>query len=132
MNSHVFFRSLYVAHDVTDYLVAGDNAVAVMLGNGNISVSSLSLFLLSPHSLFPLTSLTHTGWYGQGWKAPQSLLFVLSITPSTTQTKQYIISDTSSGSWKGKQGPITMDSIYNGETYDARMEVGASCGMRML
>ncbi len=56
------------------------------------------------------------GWYGQGLSGPKSLLFQLNL-----DGKPFLWSSTSS--WKGIQGPITMDSIYNGENYDARYEI---------
>ncbi len=55
---------------------------------------------------------------GQGWYTSRALLFQLNI--ELAGGKQ--ISVTSSPSWKAKDGPITSDSVYNGETYDARIE----------
>jgi alpha-L-rhamnosidase len=55
------------------------------------------------------------GWYGQGVQGPKSLLFQLQVNGSP-----FLASSTD---WKGIQGPIIMDSIWNGETYDARLSV---------
>ena len=49
-----------------------------------------------------------SGWYGQGWNGPKSLLFQLSIDGSIVAQ--------SSTLWKGAQGPIIYDSIYNGNS----------------
>ncbi|MEW5901441.1 MAG: family 78 glycoside hydrolase catalytic domain, partial [Acidobacteriota bacterium] len=79
-------RVLYVTHDATDYLRAGRNAVAVMLG--------------------------------QGWFKSTALLFRLEIELEGGK-KVEVVSDEN---WKTAPGPIVMDSVYNGETYDARLE----------
>eukprot|EP01114_Cavostelium_apophysatum_P010577 TRINITY_DN2447_c0_g1_i1.p1 TRINITY_DN2447_c0_g1~~TRINITY_DN2447_c0_g1_i1.p1 ORF type:complete len:1110 (+),score=243.84 TRINITY_DN2447_c0_g1_i1:27-3332(+) len=54
------------------------------------------------------------GWYGQGWSLPVSLLFQMTIDGQMVAE--------SGSDWKGVQGPIIYDEIYNGETYDARLE----------
>ena len=55
---------------------------------------------------------------GQGWYTSRALLFQMNIELAGGKH----INVTSSPSWKGKDGPITSDSVYNGETYDARLE----------
>jgi alpha-L-rhamnosidase len=94
-------RSLYTTYDVTGYLQSGPNAVGMMLGNG---------------------------WANQTWdwgdpvkpvgQSPE-LLVQLEIDMEGGRYLQ-IVSDKS---WKAGKGPITSDSIYNGETYDARLEM---------
>jgi alpha-L-rhamnosidase len=56
------------------------------------------------------------GWYGHR-KNTKRAIFQLSIVTSTGPVS--IISDES---WKTHSGPITYDDVYNGETYDARLE----------
>jgi alpha-L-rhamnosidase len=55
---------------------------------------------------------------GQGWYKGMALLFQLDIELEGGE-KIEVVSD---ASWKVKSGPIVMDSVYNGETYDARLE----------
>ncbi|HXG33956.1 MAG TPA: family 78 glycoside hydrolase catalytic domain [Bryobacteraceae bacterium] len=79
-------RVLYSTYDVTPYLRAGDNAVAVMLGHG---------------------------WYGA-----RALLLQMNIELEGGSRVE-VVSD---GTWKVHPGPVVSDSIYHGETYDARLE----------
>ncbi|MBN1942743.1 MAG: family 78 glycoside hydrolase catalytic domain [Phycisphaerae bacterium] len=88
-------RILYVTHDVTGLLQPGDNALGAMLGNG---------------------------WYsppvekGYG-DAPQLLLeLVVELDDGAVQR---IVSDES---WRTSAGPILHNSLWGGETYDARLE----------
>ncbi len=55
---------------------------------------------------------------GQGWFKGRALLFQLAIELEGGERLE-IVSDMS---WKAQSGPIVADSIYNGETYDARLE----------
>ena len=55
---------------------------------------------------------------GQGWFKSLALLFQLNIELEGGERLE-VVSD---GSWKVKPGPIVSDSVYNGETYDARLE----------
>jgi alpha-L-rhamnosidase len=79
-------RALYVTYDVTAYLQAGANTVAIMLG--------------------------------QGWYKSTALLLQLNIELEDGR-KIEVVSD---AFWKATNGPIVSDSVYNGETYDARLE----------
>jgi alpha-L-rhamnosidase len=55
---------------------------------------------------------------GHGWYKARVLLLQLNIEMEDG-TKTSVVSDTT---WKAADGPIVADSIYNGETYDARRE----------
>lgn len=55
---------------------------------------------------------------GQGWFKGNVLLVQVNIELEGGE-KVEVVSD---GSWKGMDGPIVANSIYNGETYDARLE----------
>jgi alpha-L-rhamnosidase len=55
---------------------------------------------------------------GQGWYGSRAALLQLAIECEGGQRVE-IASD---ATWKTAQGPIVSDSIYNGETYDARLE----------
>ena len=85
-------RVLYATYDVTSALRRGGNALGVMLGNG---------------------------WYSYG-RPPQPPVLLLQVNIELTSGKR--VSIVSSPSWKGKNGPITSDSVWDGEVYDARME----------
>ena len=95
-------RIFYVSHDVTTLLKTGANAVGATLGNGRYFAPRLS----SP-------TLTRT--YG----FPQLLLEL--IVEHTDGSTTRIVSD---ASWKlTDQGPIRLNNEYDGEEYDARMEI---------
>lgn len=88
-------RILYVTHDVTRLLHAGPNALGAMLGNG---------------------------WYSQptdyGYGDSPRLLLEL-VVELADGTVQRIASDET---WRASTGPITQNSIWGGEIYDARLE----------
>lgn len=99
-------RVLYVTYDVGAILKKGINAIGVMLGEG---------------------------WYGH---THESFIKYMGCQPSWNNTPRFIlqlnidfndgsmieiISDSKSG-WSVCKGPIIENSIYDGETYDARIE----------
>lgn len=93
---------LYNVYDVTDFISSGQNAVCVELGNG-----------------FYNESITGWNWNDAPWRALPKLRFELDVT-YTDGTVQHIKSD---ASWKlSKDGPTTSNSIYSGETFDARKD----------
>ena len=96
-------RALYVAHDVTDQVRQGDNAVGVMLGNGwyNMHTRATWNFDQSP------------------WRNEPTMLLHLRIELEDG-TVQTIVSDSS---WQANCGPVLLDSIRAGEVYDARLEI---------
>ena len=55
---------------------------------------------------------------GQGWFKSRALLLQLNIEFADGE-KLAVISD---GTWKAADGPLPADSVYDGETYDARLE----------
>ena len=93
-------RLQYQTYDVTDMLQK-ENAVGVVLGDGwyrgNIGWVSAN------------------GYYGD----ELALLFQLKID-YTDGSSEWIVSDKN---WKVNNGPIRKSDIYNGETYDARLEI---------
>ncbi|MCX6561245.1 MAG: glycoside hydrolase family 78 protein [Candidatus Aminicenantes bacterium] len=97
-DKHVF----YIAHDVTALLQKGANAVGVVLGNGRFH---------APRVKDP------TGMRNYG--LPRLLLRLDVRFKDGTSTS--LVSD---GLWKATdRGPITADNEYDGEEYDARMEL---------
>jgi len=55
---------------------------------------------------------------GQGWLKARALLVQVDIELEGGERFE-VVSD---GTWKTAKGPIVSDSLYNGETYDARLE----------
>ena len=92
-------RNLYVTYDVTAQLQQGANAVGVMLGNG---------WAVLPKQYGPPLATPY---------ASPALLLQLQVELEGGQR----LTLASDASWKARRGPITSDSIYDGETYDARL-----------
>jgi alpha-L-rhamnosidase len=95
-------RAFYVTYEVTKQLKKGANAAGVILGNGRF---------YAPRSTVP------TGTVGYGFPR---LLFQLRIDYEDG-TSAEVVSD---GRWKlTTAGPIRANNEYDGEEYDARMEM---------
>lgn len=95
-------RILYVTHDLTEELQQGRNALGVILGNGRF---------WSPRRFTPAK------YYHGG--TPR-LLFQMHIEYADG-TEERLLSDRS---WQiTDQGPIRLNNEYDGERYDARMEL---------
>jgi len=95
-------RVLYSTFDVTACLQKNqheDHVFAVMLGNGWFASA---------------------GGQPGSQASPPQLLLQANIA---TKTKGVLVVNSNAASWKVARGPITYDSLYNGETYDARLEV---------
>jgi alpha-L-rhamnosidase len=94
-------RLRYATHDVTDLLRERQNAIGAMLGDG---------------------------WYrGRlGWNGGRrnvygdrlALLAQLEVTYADGTTEQIVTDE----SWRAATGPIVASDLYDGETYDARLE----------
>ncbi|MFA7472716.1 MAG: family 78 glycoside hydrolase catalytic domain [Spirosomataceae bacterium] len=93
---------LYVTYDVTELLHQGKNAVGSVLGTGwyNYHTKAAWDFDKAP------------------WRDKPVLKAQLEIR-YTDGSKQIVKTDRS---WKTSAGPIVFDGIFNGETYDARLE----------
>ena len=90
----------YNTYDVTSMMRSGDNAVSMLLGNGFFNVQRGSRYS---------KLMTSFG-------APQMIMrIVVNYSDGTSQT---IVSNPS---WKYSLSPITFNSIYGGESYDARL-----------
>lgn len=96
-------RIVYYRHfDVTDKIKTGGNVVAVFLGEGFYAQSRVWNF-------------DTPGGVTYGRECLKLKLF-LELADGTVQT---VVSDTD---WQSKPGPITVNNIYGGEQYDARLE----------
>ena len=93
----------YVTFDVTKQIRRGSNAIGVILGNGRF---------YSPRALA-------LAYGAQSFGYPKLLLEL--VVEYTDGSKSRIISD---GSWRlTTNGPIRANNEYDGEEYDARMEM---------
>ena len=95
---------LYASFDVTDFLQTGGNAVGVMLGNGRFCPPD-EVVNKPPN---PLKK------YGR------QPLFLAQLNIEYSDGAFVQISTNSD--WKAASGPIVYDDLYDGESYDARLE----------
>lgn len=95
-------RALYVTYDVTEALRPGQNALGVMLGTGWYNVHTRAVW----------------NFHGAQWRAAPKLLLELRVEYADGRTETIGSDD----AWRTSTGPIVYDSIYGGETYDARLE----------
>lgn len=94
-------RILYSTYDVTSLLRAGANAVGAILGNG----------WAVPPARFGPPIVTK-------FKSPAFLLQLnIELEGGKSVT---VVSDVT---WRASRGPILQDSIFDGEVYDARLEI---------
>ncbi|MEV6593088.1 glycoside hydrolase family 78 protein [Streptomyces acidicola] len=91
---------LYAVHDVTELIRRGNNAIGVTLGRG----------------FFGMISPNVWNWHRPPWHGEPRLLAQLEIDhPDGSRTT--VASD---GEWRITEGPTLSNSLYAGETYDAR------------
>ncbi|MZG15313.1 hydrolase, partial [Streptomyces sp. SID5914] len=91
---------LYAVHDVTELLRRGENAIGVALGRG----------------FYGMTTPNVWNWHRAPWHGEPRLLAQLEIDhPDGTRTT--VATDTR---WRITEGPTRSNSLYAGETYDAR------------
>ena len=95
-------RALYVTFDVTRQLAAGRNAIGLMLGNGRY---------YAPREGVPMSA--------RSFGYPKAILQLnLEYEDGSASS---VVSDES---WKlSTEGPVRLNNEYDGEEYDARMEV---------
>jgi alpha-L-rhamnosidase len=93
-------RLQYQTFDITPLLKNGDNAVGVLLGNGWYRGT--------------IGFEGHRNAYGD------RLGLLVQISVAYRDGREDLI--TTDQDWKATTGPILMSEIYNGETYDARLE----------
>ena len=95
-------RVLYVTHDVTSLLRRGDNAIGVELGTG----------------WYDLLTGNVWNWHVAPWKDHPKLRALLRVEHRDGSTTTVA----SGPEWRTAEGPTTFNSVYAGETYDARAE----------
>lgn len=95
---------LYAVHDVTGLLERGENALGVTLGRG----------------FYGMTTPNVWNWHRAPWHGEPRLLAQLEIDhPDGSRTT--VASD---GDWRLTEGPTRSNSLYAGESYDARLAPG--------
>ncbi len=95
---------LYTVHDVTELLRRGANAIGVSLGRG----------------FFGMTTPNVWNWHRPPWHSEPRLVARLEIEyPDGSRTE--VVTD---DRWRITEGPTLSNSLYAGETYDARREPG--------
>lgn len=92
---------LYLAYDVTKLLQKGPNAIAVMLGNGMYNVQKTARYTK----------------FVSSFGAPKMIL-QMEITFDGGVSRLLV----SNASWRILPSPITFNSIYGGEDFDARLQ----------
>lgn len=95
------YKVMYLAYDISDQMVSGENTFGAILGNG----------FYNPAKHWDLG-------YGS-----LRLLMQVHVT-YTDGTEDVIVSDES---WKVSKSPILMDMVFYGEHYDARLEQDGWC-----
>jgi len=76
------------------------------------------------YSTYDVTDMLHAGpnavgvMLGEGWFASRAAIVQIQVEMENGRR----VTIASDATWKSAQGPILSDSIYNGETYDARKE----------
>ncbi|TDE10185.1 hydrolase [Jiangella asiatica] len=92
---------LYVTHDVTDLLRSGDNVLAAELGRG----------------FYGMTTDNVWRWHQPPWHGEPRLIARLVVEhPDGSATE--VVSDQD---WRVTGGPTVSNSLYAGESYDARL-----------
>ena len=96
-------RVLYVTHDVTEFLRAGENAIGIMLGNG--------LFSIEP-------DIPHAPSHREPYGDMPRVLMQMNVECDGGENVSVVTDD----SWAYAGGPILYNDYCNGEVYDARLE----------
>jgi alpha-L-rhamnosidase len=95
-------RTLYVTHDVTAALQAGENAIGVLLGNGWYNHQSTAV------------------WYFHEAPWRNRPAFCMDLRISYTDGTTEVVK--TGKDWKTALSPLIFNSIYTAEHYDARLE----------
>ena len=100
-------RVLYSVYDVTQNITKGANLISVMLGEG---------WLGHEHKFFIQTFGTNPSWLGNPCLLMNLKLYYSDGSTETVYTGEGL-------KWYAAKGPVIMNNIYDGETYDARLEI---------
>jgi alpha-L-rhamnosidase len=95
------YRVMYLSYELKEYLKKGENVIGAILGNGFFNPSSR---------------------WCEGYGSPRFLAQI--YLKYTDGSEEVVITDQS---WQAARSPITMDMVYDGEYYDARLEQPGWC-----
>ncbi|MET0288730.1 MAG: family 78 glycoside hydrolase catalytic domain [Pseudoxanthomonas sp.] len=95
-------RVLYQAHDVTDQLVPGRNALGIVLGRG----------------FYGLTNPNVWHWEKAPWHGEPRVRAMLRLCYDDARCQTV----GTGPDWKAHDGPTLLDDVYGGEAYDARAQ----------
>lgn len=95
---------LYAVHDVTELLERGENALGVALGRG----------------FFGMTTPNVWNWHRPPWHGEPRLLAQLEVDHPDGSRTTVVSGD----DWRLTEGPTRSNSLYAGETFDARLVPG--------
>ncbi len=91
------YKIMYLSYDITDRIKPGKNALGAIVGNGFYNASK----------------------YWSGSYGSPRFLGQIHLTYQDGTSEIIVTDDT----WKAAKGPILMDMVFYGETYDARLEM---------
>ncbi|MDD4922661.1 MAG: family 78 glycoside hydrolase catalytic domain [Bacteroidales bacterium] len=100
-------RTFYTTYDITKDLLQGKNAIGLLLGNGWYNLQSKAVWAFDKAP----------------WRSRPK--FCMDVRIEYTDGSRDIIS--TDKSWKTHDSPLTFNSIYTGEHYDARLEMPDWC-----
>lgn len=100
-------QAFYTTYDVTPYLQKGDNAIGVVLGDGQFNQIGMSWF-----------------FYGQGFYRCGDPCLIMQMEGVLKNGKPFKVA--TDRQWRATQsGPLLRDQFFIGEVYDARRDLGA-------
>ena len=113
----------YVTYDVTEMLRNGDNALGVILGNGQYTNFQFNPVMTNPDgTLHPLHRYQKNdgGFVKPGISGNKKLIAQLEIT---CKNGERVTAAASGESWRWTEGPVVFQNWYGGEDYDATREI---------
>eukprot|EP01063_Lacrimia_lanifica_P034984 TRINITY_DN6576_c0_g2_i1.p1 TRINITY_DN6576_c0_g2~~TRINITY_DN6576_c0_g2_i1.p1 ORF type:complete len:1005 (+),score=96.11 TRINITY_DN6576_c0_g2_i1:61-3075(+) len=102
--------NMYSTYDITPRVVEGANVVVVELGHG-----------WRDRLAFPVKDTAAEGYDAKADRVQKVFRMVVEATLANGTVQRVLASG---AGWNATQGPVVADSVYNGETYDARIAAG--------
>lgn len=113
----------YVTYDVSEMLRNGDNALGVILGNGQYTNFQFNPVMTKPDgTLHPLHRYQKNdgGFVKPGISGNKKLIAQLEIT---YKSGERVTAAASGEGWRWTDGPVVFQNWYGGEDYDATREI---------
>lgn len=113
----------YVTYDVSEMLRNGDNALGVILGNGQYTNFQFNPVMTKPDgTLHPLHRYQKNdgGFVKPGISGNKKLIAQLEIT---YENGERVTAAASGEGWRWTEGPVVFQNWYGGEDYDATREI---------